>query len=167
MLGERGTWGVYSDGQRRCLTLPNGPVRAGSCGSEYCRRQCGHILDLHSAKPPDFCKWLPNFPVLLRSGLTRRCREVRLQRTTGESNSSTLNRKGGRKGHTPPARLVGTIRIPLGSGLVKCLRRAFLRCMICFHLPAPGSEVSDSTPAPIPLLRDQKTFSAGPCSFSW
>jgi len=64
MLGERGTWGVYSDGQRRCLTLPNGPVRAGSCGSEYCRRQCGHILDLHSAKPPDFCKWLMSMQII-------------------------------------------------------------------------------------------------------
>ena len=55
-----------------------------------------------------------------------------------------MNRKGGRKGHTPPARFVGTIRIPLGSGLVKRLRWSFLRCMICFHLPAPGREITDS-----------------------
>ena len=55
-----------------------------------------------------------------------------------------MNRKGGRQGHAPPARFVGTIRIPLGSGLVKRLRRSFLLCTICFHLLAPGREVIDS-----------------------
>ena len=55
-----------------------------------------------------------------------------------------MNRKGGRQGHAPPARFVGTIRIPLRSGLVKRFRRSLLRCMICFHLLALGHEVSDS-----------------------
>ena len=46
--------------------------------------------------------------------------------------------------HTSPARLAGTIRIPPGSSFVKRLCRSFLRCMICFHLPAPGCGVINS-----------------------
>ena len=57
----------------------------------------------------------------------------------GESNSSTLNRKAGPKGHSPPARCCrqcpNTLCVRLRQGR---LCDPFVLCLICFHLPAPG-----------------------------
>ena len=86
-----------------------------------------------------------------------------------------LNRKGGRKGHTPPARFVGTVRIPRAPDFVKCpvvlfFRISFLRClwcMICFHLPRLARSRGALKAAPNSLWRVQKTFSTAPCSFTF
>ena len=69
-----------------------------------------------------------------------------------------LNRKGGRKGHTPPARFVGTVRLPRLPDLVKCHVCLFiwsslrcLLCLCCFHLPVRPTRFGESRKRSVPL----------------
>src|SRR5439155_15429336 len=75
------------------------------------------------------------------------------------------NRKGGRKRHTPPARFVGTIRIPVGSEFVKCHSLFhFINCMTCFHLPLRPTRLGESRKRSVPLRVHSHSKSFGSSS---